>query len=147
MQNSKELLRVAGILPKLRLGTKLAKGGVQATGPHKVTLISDKIQKGKDKETGKVINVVKYIVEENGEQKQYIVPVKDRDSGELHYLVQRLAEVSEGQEIILEMKKQGIKNYIEITSADGSPIVPQEEDESEADDIHSDETGEEITEA
>lgn len=129
MKNSKELLKVAGILPKLRLGKKLEKGGVQSTGPHLVKFISDRIQKGKDRETGEVIDVVRYVVDEEGEEKQYIVPVKDRETGNLHYLVQRLAEVNEGDIITLEMKKRGMKNYIEVLSADGAPIGEHEEDE------------------
>lgn len=121
-------MKVAKIYPKLRLGTKKEGGGVVATGPHTVKLLEDKITKGVDRESGKVIEVVRYILEENGEQKQYTVPVKNRETGELHYLVQRLSEVNEGETIILEMKKRGIKNYVEVLAADGTPIEPSEED-------------------
>lgn len=90
-------------------------------------MIEDKVVKGIDRETGKVIDVVRYILEEDGEQKQYTVPVKARDTGDLHYLVQRLAEVKEGETIVLEMKKRGIKNYVEVSSVDGTPIEPADD--------------------
>ena len=43
--------------------------------------------------------------------------------------MQRLAEINEGQEVILEMKKQGIKNYIEVTPINGTEQVEIEDDE------------------
>jgi hypothetical protein len=120
-------MKKAGILPKLRLGIKKEGGGVESTGPHQVRILEDKIVPGIDKETGKQIHEVKYILEENGEKKEYRVPVKDK-AGELHYLVQRLSEIPEGGEVILEMKKRGIKNYIEVTT-----IGEVDYDETEAD--------------
>ena len=126
---SKELLSKAGILPKLRLGLKLPKGGVKPTGPHKVKLLEDKILKKPD-QTGKEIEYVRYIVEENGEQKVYDTKLRDKNNG-LSYLVQRFAEINEGEEIILEMKKQGAKNYIEVTPAGYSSSVEVEEEEEE----------------
>lgn len=113
MKSSKELLVKANIIPKLRLAIKEDGKPPVPTGPHKVKIISDTIQNGKD-HTGKVIPIVRYIFEENGEKKRYDVPVKNNE-GELHYLVQRLAEVEEGQEIIIEMKKKGIKNYVSVS--------------------------------
>jgi hypothetical protein len=40
----------------------------------------------------------------------------------LHYLVKRLAECREGQELILEYKRRGLKGYIEVI-----PMGPSEE--------------------
>src|SRR3990167_5166067 len=114
MKTSKELLAKAGILPKLRLGHKQPKGGVKPTGPHRVKILEDKIIRKPDPTSGKEIEWVRYILEENGEQKFYDTKLKDKN-GQLSYLVQRFAEISEGEEVIMEMKKQGIKNYIEIT--------------------------------
>lgn len=129
---SKELLAKAGILPKLRLGLKLPKGGVKPTGAHKVKILEDKIIKKPD-QTGKEIEYVRYIVEENGEQKVYDTKLRDKNGG-LSYLVQRFAEIAEGGEVVLEMKKQGAKNYIEVTPAEHSASVEVEEEE-ETDDI------------
>jgi hypothetical protein len=127
METSKALMKQAGILPKLKLGRKKEKGGVESTGPHQVRILEDKIVPGIDKETGKQIQEVKYTVEENGEKKEYRVPVKDK-SGGLHYRVQRLSEIPDGGEVILEMKKRGIKNYVEVTT-----IGEVDYDETEAD--------------
>lgn len=133
MEYSKKLLVAANIIPKLRLAIKEEGKPPVPTGPHKVKIISDKTQNGKDHE-GKVVPIVRYIFEENGEQKRYDVPVKNKE-GELHYLIQKLAEVEEGQEIILEMKKKGIKNYVSVSVVGHSSDVEVDENE----DIHGDE--------
>lgn len=126
MQISKELLKEANITPKLRLGQKTDKG-VVSTGPHRVKILKDKIDKGTDHQNGKEIDVVKYLVEEKGQHKFYEVPKLGKD-GELHYLVQRLAEVPEGSEVILEMKKIGIKNYVSVTEIGRTDEVEYDED-------------------
>lgn len=127
----------AGVLPRLRLGVKLEKGGVQATGPHTVKVISDLIQKGKHKQTGEIIDIVRYTFEESGQPKWYDVPVKD-EAGDLHYLVQRLSEVAEGQEIVLEMKKRGPRNYIDVTTTDGKPVGEKYKEEEQEEEEHTD---------
>jgi hypothetical protein len=58
---------------------------------------------------------VRYIFEEAGEKKQYDAPMKAKGGSDPHYLVQALADVAEGEELILEMKKAGVKSYIEVT--------------------------------
>lgn len=133
MQKSKELLKAAGVLPKLRLAIqktddKGKKLGVESTGPHRVKLLEDKIVPGIDKQTGKKIEEVLYLLEENGEKKEYRVPVKDRNTGQLHYLVQRLAEVPPEGEVILHCKKAGIKNYIEVIPVNEIGKVEYEEE-------------------
>lgn len=124
---SKQLLAKAGLLPKLRLGLKLPKGGVKPTGPHRVKVLEDKIHKKPD-QTGKEIEYVRYIVEEEGEKKYYDTKLRDKNGG-LSYLVQRFAEIPEGEEVILEMKKQGVKNYIEVTPTSHSASVEVEDEE------------------
>src|SRR3990167_3366321 len=134
MEKSKALMVQAGVVPKLRLGIKKAGGGVIVTGPHRVKILEDRIIKDKDAETGKEIEFVVYLVEENGEKKEYRTKVKNRE-GKLNYLVQRLAEIEEGDEVILEMKKMGIKNYIEVTPVKSTEKVEHdvEDDEEEPD--------------
>lgn len=134
MKQSLQLLKEAGIQPKLRLGTKLSGGGTKSTGAHRVKLIQDKIVKGKHPKTGKEIDFVRYLLEEKGETKTYQTK-KLNDDGELSYLVQRLAEIGEGEEVILEMKKQGIKNYIEVTPLKIGEHIEMEDDETEDGDI------------
>jgi hypothetical protein len=127
---SQDLMRKAGILPKLRLAIKEEGKAPVLTGPHTVKFIKDELKNGKDQETGKIVPIVRYIFEENGEKKRYEVPVKDK-SGELHYLVQRLAEIKEGEELVIEMKKRGIKNYVSISQITHSGDVEVDEDEAE----------------
>ena len=101
MRVSKELLSVAGIVPRLKLYIKSTK---KSTGTHKVKLISDRIVKDTEFGTGKEIEYVEYTLEENGEKKVYKTKLKNKD-GELSYLVQNLAEFKEGEEVFMEMKK------------------------------------------
>lgn len=129
MKTSKALLAQAGILPRLRLGNKQDKGGVKATGPHRVKILEDKIIRKPDPTTGKEIEWIRYTIEENGEKKVYDTKLKDK-TGQLSYLVQRFAEINEGDEVVLEMKKQGIKNYIQITPVGHSASAEVEEDEN-----------------
>lgn len=119
----------ANLYPKLRLGLKKEGGGVQSTGPHTVKMISDKIIQGLDRDTGKVIEYVKYIVEEDGVQKEYRTRLKHKETGELNYLIQNLSQVEEGDTVILEMKKMGVKNYIEVRHQDGTPLTDVEQDD------------------
>lgn len=128
MKTSKELLKSAGILPKLRLGFKQPGGGVKSNGPHRVKILQDKTLTKPDPSTGKDIEFVRYLVEENGEKKVYDTK-KLNKAGELSYFVQRFAEINEGDEVILEMKKQGIKNYVQITPVDHSSQSVVEDDE------------------
>lgn len=128
-------------MPKLRLGAKQEKGGVKSTGPHRVKLLEDKIVRHNDRE-GKETEFVRYIVEENGEKKMYETRLKSKQTGDLSYLVQRLAEVNEGEEVILQMKREGAKNYIEVipTSQSSSVEVDEEgEDLSEEQQQNADE--------
>ncbi len=131
---SKQLLTVAKIVPKLRLGLKKSGGGVTPTGPHKVRMVEDRIIKGIDSQTNQEIEYVEYTFEENGEKKVYKTKVKDKN-GKLSYLVQRLAEVNEGDEVILEMKKQGIKNYIEVLPVGNASSVEVEDEHDEEDEL------------
>ena len=127
MKVSKELLNAAGIIPKLRLGTKTDRG-VQGNGPHRVKILADKLVQGKDPKTGKDLEYVRYLVEENGEKKSYQTK-KLNQNGELSYLVQRLAEIEEGQEVILEMKKAGVKNYVDVVPVGSAHSVEVEDDD------------------
>lgn len=128
MKVSKELMKAANIKPKLKLGVKTDRG-VQSTGPHKVKMVSDKIVSGLDRESGKVIEYVKYIVEEDGTEKEYRTRLKHKETGELQYLVQNLSQIEEGQEVIMEMKKAGLKNYVEVRHIDGSVITDEDQDD------------------
>ena len=131
---SKSLLDKAGIIPRLQLGIKEEGGGVNPTGPHTVKFIKDKVVQGKHPITGKEREEVEYTFEEEGVVKTYNTAVNN-DEGELSYFVQRMAEYEYGIMLVLEMKKKGIKNYIDISpinlsNADEIPTI-----ESEVDDL------------
>lgn len=107
-------------------------------------MLSDKIVNGLDRESGKVIQYVKYVVEEDGVQKEYRTRLKHKETGELQYLVQNLSQIEEGQEVIMEMKKMGPKNYVEVRHVDGSKITDEEQEDidpasEDVDDIPEDE--------
>ena len=127
---SQQLGEQANIVPTLQLGTKQQGGGVKSTGRHFVKFISDKVVKGTEYMTGKEIQVVKYIFEENGTQKQYKVPVKSK-TGELHYFIQRMMDCQIGEEIILEMKSERGKNFISfervIQGKPEKPLISEDE--------------------
>lgn len=127
MELSKDILKKANIIPKLRLGVKTDKG-VQSNGPHRVKFVVDKEAKGTDPLTGKKRAEIAYLVEENGERKSYRVPKFDK-SGQIHYLVIRLADIKEGEEVMLEMKRKGIKNYVEVTPLRDTHAAEVEEED------------------
>lgn len=146
MKTSQELLKKAGILPRLHLGTKTEKG-VKPMGAKRVKLIEDKIIKKVDARTAKEIEYVRYILEEGGEQKYYDTKLRGMD-GKLSYLVQRLAEVKEGKEVIMEMKKQGMKNYIEVIPVENTTSIEvdsEDSDDEEVEDSNSDKSDNEPT--
>lgn len=136
-------MKRAEIYPKLRLGIKEPKGGVKSTGKHVVSMVSDKITKGRDRESGQIIDYVKYVVIEDGEKKEYRCPLKNKETGELHYIVQTLSKVAENTEVTMEMKKMGPRNYVEILNVDGSRI-DGDIDEDDADEAPDEESIEEV---
>jgi len=122
MTISKQLLEKAGIKPRLKLGEKLEGGGVRSTGPHKVIFLADRTKKGNHPVTGVERDEVEYTFAEDGMEKTYSVAVKN-DKGELNYFIQRMAEFNPTDHLVLEMKKKGIKNYIDV-----SPLLEEDPD-------------------
>lgn len=110
------------LYPKLQLGEKLEGGGVKPTGPHTVK-IKDEPTTVMITKNNKPVKAFKFIVEEHGNLYKWLVPLTN-EQGEGHYLIERLQNIEVGQEIVLEMKKRGPKNYIDISR-------PGEEDEEE----------------
>jgi hypothetical protein len=134
MQVSKQLLKEAGLHPKLRLLIKVSEDKApEATGKHKVRLIKDKIITKTDPKTGKPYEAVRYLVEENGELKTYDTRKLNKDTCDLSYLVQKLAEYPENSYVILEGKRQGIKNYISVTPVNTAEDIAVEEVEDDGD--------------
>lgn len=109
---TKEILKKANILPRLKLGIKTEKG-VKTTGKHYVTLVEEKPIRGKTF-NGEVVEKVRFIFDEDGEKKRYDVPMKSPETGDPHYFIQSMADVKEGDQIVLEMVKKGPKNVINV---------------------------------
>ncbi len=130
MKNLHILAEQLKVMPKLRLGIKLEKGGVQPTGPHKVKFLEEPTTlMGKD-ERGQPRKELKFIVEENGVRYRWQTPILGKD-GQPSYLIERLLNIEVEDERILEMCKQGIKNYIDVRMVDEAPEEPDEMNEDE----------------
>lgn len=133
MKTSKAILKTANIYPRLRLFNKTPKGLV-STGIHKVKLILDKEIKGTEFKTGKEIEKVRYLVEENGEKKIF-ERNKFNKSGDVDYLIIKLSEFEENSEVILEGTRAGMKNVVNISSVVGGENieVETEDEDTQAD--------------
>lgn len=127
MEKVKELAEKMKYLPKLRLGTKLPKGGVQSTGPHKVKFLEEPVfVKGTD-DRGKERDEMKFVVEENGQKFRWNVPILNKE-GKPSHLMDGLMEVKVGDERILEILKFGSKNYTSMRKVDEKPSIPEEDE-------------------
>lgn len=129
MQRFKEAAKVLKMYPKLKLGEKTDKG-VKSLGPKTVVITAEPTTTMMMK-NGKQVKAFKLIVKENGELKKWLVPITTEE-GEGHYLIEHLQDVEVGETIVLEMKKRGPRNYIEVVRS-GKPITKtkQIEDEEE----------------
>ncbi len=133
MKTSKEIVLKSGLLPKLQLGVKQGKF-VKSTGLHKVKVLEDKIVRKPPMEEGDDGYYVRYIFEENGEKKQYDTRMKQKGGVDPSYFVQAMANVEPGEELTLEMKKAGVKNYVEIVRLSVGEVQTAEDDENGDDD-------------
>ena len=133
MNISKDLVQKAGIVPNLQLAIKQDKGGVKGTGPHTVKMIDEKLINTINFETGKEVPTVRYFFEEDGNKKQYDVEVKDKNDN-LHYLIQRFAEIEKDETVILEYKRKGMKGYIDVQKTEKTNDIPIIEADSEIED-------------
>lgn len=128
MDISKQILMKSGLLPKLKLGIKQG-NKIISTGKHKVKIIEEKIVRLPPKEEGDDGYYVRYIFEEDGEKKQYDTRMRVKGGQDPSYFVQAMAEIQPGEELLLEMKKAGVKNYVEITRMTGGETEIIHEDE------------------
>jgi hypothetical protein len=137
MKTSKEIVLKSGLLPRLQLGIKSGRG-VTSTGKHTVTVLEDKIVRKPIMEEGDDGYYVRYIFEENGEKKQYDTRMKQRGGADPSYFVQAMANVEVGEELTLELKKAGVKNYIEIIRTSVGQVERadvEDDEEGQKDDV------------
>jgi len=128
MKTTKQAMDKMNVIPRLRRAERLETGGVKSTGPHRVKFISDKLVMGKDPETMKERQEIQFTVEENGVQKIWNVPLFNK-KGEPNYLIERLADIKEGDEVILESKRRGPKNYTSVQRLSHPTEVEADDDE------------------
>ena len=132
MKKLKEIALAINLHPKLQLGEKLPKGGVKPTGPHTVKFLEEPMVVIINKE-GKSVKAMRFIVEENGQKFRWVVPVLNKE-GQPNYLIERLMNVEVGDTRILEMKKQGARNYIDVSIPGEERVDDEPEDEEEVPD-------------
>jgi len=108
--------------PWLQLGPKDASGVSRPNGPHEISILSEKRGTGTDPFTKQPREELQMVVEEKGVEKMWNVPTHDKD-GNLHYLVARLAETELHEKLIVEMKKNGPKSYIDVQRSASEPSV------------------------
>ncbi len=132
---SKSLMKKLGIRQKLRLGKKLPKGGVESTGPHRVQFKADKEVTGKEYklDDGSMKNeYIRYLFIENGEERVYNTKKYGKD-GSLSYFIQHFVDIEPGDELIMEMKKTGAQNYVDISVVSTGKEVKVDEDDDDDD--------------
>lgn len=129
MQKVKEIAKAINLFPKLKLGEKLEKGGVKPTGPHRVKFLEEPVVVLITSE-GKSVKAFRFIVQENEQNYRWIVKILNKEN-QPNYLVERLMDIEVGEERILEMKKQGARNYIDIRKVDAPEEAEEEEIEED----------------
>jgi hypothetical protein len=121
METVKKLADKMGVVPRLKLGTKIAGGGVESNGPHHVKFLAEPtLVKGKDFK-GNEQEQMKFLVEESGVKFAWFVPIKGKE-GQPSYLIQHLVDVEVNDERILEMKRHGAQNHIEVRQVDSDEM-------------------------
>lgn len=113
---------------------------MDSTGSHKVKFLEDSVVLGKDQQ-GNPRKEIRYIVEEDGVKYRWQVPILNKEQ-QPHYLIEQLMEIKVGEEVILEMKRRGARNYILVIRGGGAP--EQEEETAEEDEGGEGETLEQL---
>lgn len=128
MERLQEAAKALKLYPKLKLGEKLPGSGVKSTGPHTIKITAEPTTTTIMK-MGKPTKVFKFLVEEKGQLYKWFVPIYNKE-GEGHYLIERLQFVAVGEEIVVEMKKAGARNFIEVRPV-GDPGQSDHDSEDE----------------
>lgn len=134
MEKVKEVMTALGVLPKLRLGLKVKGGGVKSTGPHHVRFLSEPEGVTRKNFEGKPTKFLRFEVECEGIRYHWFVSVLNKEGSDANYLMERLSDIQIGDERILEMTKQGAKNYIDVREVDAPATVPEEYEGDEEED-------------
>lgn len=119
--NSKILMKKANRLPKLKLAPKNERNVATPNGKHEVIFIADQVISLMHPKRNRLEPFVRYIFQEGGTNKSYDRPVKD-DEGQLHYFIEQMSVIEEGETVILEARRQGAKMYISLDKTDKPKI-------------------------
>jgi hypothetical protein len=129
LETVKKVMESLGVRPKLRLGRRKdkdteGKGGVESYGPKHIKALAEPEGITANNFEGKPTKFLRFLVEHNGQEFFWFVPVLNKE-GQPNYLLERVAAMEVGKEYILEMKRQKGRNHIEVTNADGTPLIAQ----------------------
>lgn len=114
MEKITEIAKAIGVLPKLRLSEETPSGGRKANGSHTVKFLEEPVVvMGKDQK-GNPRKELKFKVQEGEQQYYWRVPILNKE-GQPNYLFERLLDLKVGEERILEMKKVGMRSYIDVS--------------------------------
>lgn len=142
MQKIQEIAKALNIVPKLRLGNKVPGKGLESTGPHRVKFIGEPtVVMGKDQQ-GKPRKELRFIVEENKRQYRWNVPIMNKE-GQPNYLIERLLDIEVGDERVLEIRKNGMTNYIDVRGVDEKPSDAPEEKPEEHEEVEEEDAADE----
>lgn len=125
MEKIRAVAEAIKLYPRIKLGIKDG-NKVTSTGPHVVKFLEEpQVIMGKDQE-GKPRKEFKFILEESDKWYRWHVPILNSE-GQPNYLVERLIDIEVGDVRVLEMKKRGRNNYVDI-SVPGEPTEQEVED-------------------
>lgn len=117
MEASQKYMKDNGILNRISFADGAA---------HKVKLLKDKVDSIPGGPNGTQVEGMKYLVEENGEQKSFF-------SGSVG-LIAKLAVCEVGDVVTIQMKKANNKSFYSVTKEGGEEIVTPEDGGEIADD-------------
>lgn len=126
MDKIRDVAQAIKLYPRIQLGKKILGGGVLSTGPHTVTFVEEPaVIMGKDHE-GNPRKEFKFVLKEHGQLYRWNVPILNKE-GQPNYLVERLLDVEVGDVRVLEMKKRGRNNYVDVSGV-GEPSEKEVDD-------------------
>lgn len=136
MEKVKEVMDALGVLPKLRLGVKVKGGGVKSTGPHHVRFVSEPEGITSKNFEGKPTKYLRFEVEvlPSAVRCHWSVAVLNRE-GQPNYLLEKLYELQPGDERVLEMTKQGARNFIDVREVGAPSTVPDVDEGEEEEEV------------
>lgn len=126
----------------LELAKKDERGIPRTTGTHRVRFIKDEIVRDVNVFVGKEktlkVQGIRYYFFENGEEKIYDVPLYQKDyyvalvkggkrENKYHYLLDKFADIEEGDEIEIEYIQKGEDGFIDVRRVSDGVVVSDDD--------------------